>query len=378
MPEEESVTVPIVPAPAAKVPFTSSVPAPTVILNVEPLPADEGFKLTAPAVSIIPTAPVEFAPTVAALVEPVPLTAMPPVPADNVSVGVVSALVTEIEPAPAGLEVIESEDGADKAVPTVTVEPLIDTGTPVNASVPAPAKVTVFPTPLLMAIEPTPLLEMVPVLPAPGPVTVRLLPLPFMEITELPVALMADVPAKVKAGELIVITPPPCTVCVAAEASVIPVVAEYVRPPAALMLIVPVPPKPSVELLLTVSAFAAADEVVTVPLSIKFAPLALIEIVLLEATVTLPFTVVSAELVVVTAPPFKLSVVVPAPADFEKVNACPAVGVIVIAPPVVDSVAEEASGEIILRGLAPPPEVTKTDEAETVEPAPRLMVGLAS
>jgi hypothetical protein len=161
-------------------------------------------------------------------------------------------------------------------------------------------------------------------------------------------------------------------------ANVIPVVAAYFRPPAALRLRLPVPPSPNVDVLLTCNALTAADDTATVPLLTKLAPFTLNVTLLFAATVMLALIVVSAELVAVTGPPLRLSVVVPAPTDFEKMRVCPAVGAIVIAPPVVVNVADEPSGEMTLRGFAPPPEVSETDEADTVEPAPRLMVGLAS
>ena len=48
LPDELSVTVPMVPAPASKLPFTFSVPALTLSEKVEPLPADEAPRVTAP------------------------------------------------------------------------------------------------------------------------------------------------------------------------------------------------------------------------------------------------------------------------------------------------------------------------------------------
>ena len=244
-PEVEAVMVSTVPEtfapmtmpPVAVLAISPSVPVAVMVLAtlIAPAPAalSVRLKLTPVDAALIVTAelstmatlPVELALRLAALVEPVPLIAMPPLPADRVRVGVVSTFVAVIEPAPTGLAVIESDTGADNAVPTATVDPVIEAATPVKATVPAPENVTLFAAALLMAIDPAPLLEIVPVFPAPGPVMVRLLPLPLMLILEAAVALIADVPAKIKAAELIDIGPAPCTVRIAPLASVILVAA---------------------------------------------------------------------------------------------------------------------------------------------------------
>ena len=182
LPDEDKETVPIVPAPAARLPLMFNVPAPTVSPKVEPPPADEAFKVTAAAVSltkltlpvelalrvaafivlappneipavpavrfavaalsepaaVIPlpaavalrlkeepelafktiaaafvstifTTPVELAVSVAALIEPVPLIVIPPVPAESTRVGVVSVLVDETAPVAPGVAVSEIE-----------------------------------------------------------------------------------------------------------------------------------------------------------------------------------------------------------------------------------------------------------------------------
>lgn len=60
LPEDVRETVPIVPAPARRLPLTFNVPAPTPSENVDPLPAADALSATAAAVSLpILTLPVE-------------------------------------------------------------------------------------------------------------------------------------------------------------------------------------------------------------------------------------------------------------------------------------------------------------------------------
>jgi hypothetical protein len=67
LPEEVRDTVPIVPAPACKLPLTFNVPALTFNENVDPFPAEEALRLTAAAVSFpMLTLPVEWRPRVEA------------------------------------------------------------------------------------------------------------------------------------------------------------------------------------------------------------------------------------------------------------------------------------------------------------------------
>lgn len=71
-------------------------------------------------VSIMVTAPVEFAANVPAFVEPDPLIAIPPVPALNNSDAVFSVLDVETEPAPPGVAVNDIEVPAVNAPVKVT------------------------------------------------------------------------------------------------------------------------------------------------------------------------------------------------------------------------------------------------------------------
>jgi hypothetical protein len=79
--------------------------------------------------------------------------------------------------------------------------------------------------------------------------------------------------------------------------------------------------------------------------------------------------VVAALEVVVTGPPFRFKIVTPTPVDLVNVNACPVVGAILIAPPVVVRVAEEASGDLTSNGLVPPPELIVIVDAPVIEDA---------
>jgi hypothetical protein len=116
---------------------------------------------------------------------------------------------------------------------------------------------------------------------------------------------------------------------------------------------------------------------VIVPAFVSVPPLTFIVMLLFDATVTLAFTFVAALVVVVTAPPLRFSVVAPLPAVFANVNVCPAVGVIVIPPPVVVTVALPLSGAVIASGFAPPPESIATEDApDTVDPAPNVNAGV--
>jgi hypothetical protein len=120
--------------------------------------------------------------------------------------------------------------------------------------------------------------------------------------------------------------------------------------------------------------------VVRAPALVRVEPLTFKIILLSEVIVTLVFILVAAEVVVVTDPVpavLRFSVVAPPP-ESENVRVRPGVGAIVILPAVEDSVAEEALGKIMLRLLAPPPELTLMEVAETVEPDLKSMVGLAS
>ena len=74
---------------------------------------------------------------------------------------------------------------------------------------------------------------------------------------------------------------------------------------------------------------------------------------------------VAAEVVVVTGPQLRLRVVVLTPADLAKVNVWPAVGVMAMEPPVVEIVEVKPmpSGRVMVRSLAPPPELMVIAEA---------------
>ncbi len=142
---------------------------------------------------------------------------------------------------------------------------------------------------------------------------------------------------------------------------------------------VPVPATVSAPVLRSWMEPPALPEVM-VPLLVNIFPLIFMVMLLLEARVTLALTFVPTEVVVVTGPPLRLRVVVPAPADLAKVRDCPAVGVMAIEPPVVETVAEPGapSGAVIVRGLAPPPEsmvIAEAPEAEMEEPAPSVREG---
>ena len=91
LPDEVRETVPIVPAPAARLPATFKVPDPTVNPKLDPLPAEEAFNATAAAVSLTKlTLPVEFADNVEAFMVLAPANEMPAVPAVKLAVGALS------------------------------------------------------------------------------------------------------------------------------------------------------------------------------------------------------------------------------------------------------------------------------------------------
>jgi hypothetical protein len=88
-------------------------------VNKEP---EDAFNVMAPLlVSTMLTAPVELAVKVEAEVEAAALIAMPPVPELSESAGVVSVLVEEMDPAPAGVAVSEIELAAASAAVSVTL-----------------------------------------------------------------------------------------------------------------------------------------------------------------------------------------------------------------------------------------------------------------
>jgi len=109
-PDETSVTDPIVPTPAARLPCSFSVPLLTFSTKEKPLPADEAFSFTALAVSLaILTLPVELRVKVVAALE---LILIPPAPARAVKVGLESAAEALTAPAAEGaLSVSEDEAG---------------------------------------------------------------------------------------------------------------------------------------------------------------------------------------------------------------------------------------------------------------------------
>ena len=105
-----AIVMPLVPAVRS---IVAALSAPAVVI---PLPAWLAFNtkdvpelafrvIPAALVSTMLTAPVEFAVSVPAFVEPVPLIAMPPVPAVIESDALLSVLVVETVPAPPGVAV---------------------------------------------------------------------------------------------------------------------------------------------------------------------------------------------------------------------------------------------------------------------------------
>lgn len=89
-----------------------------------------------------------------------------------------------------------------------------------------------------------------------------------------------------------------------------------------------------------------------VQLFVKVSLLTLMVMLLLDTNNTLAETVVDpAVLVVVTAPPFMLMVVVPLPADFPNVSDWPLAADTLIVPPLLDIVVEKLSGPNIVRGV---------------------------
>src|SRR5688572_6117224 len=89
------------------------------------------------------------------------------------------------------------------------------------------------------------------------------------------------------------------------------------------------------------------------PALVSVLPLTFIVMLLLDAKVTLALTLVAPLLVVVTAPPLRLSVVAVAP-EAANVRLPEPVGAITIVPPVVDSVPANPLGMVITKlTLAP-------------------------
>lgn len=137
---------------------------------------------------------------------------------------------------------------------------------------------------------------------------------------------------------------------------------------------VPVPANVSAPVLCISMVPALSDES-TSPLLVRTPPFTFMVMFLLDETVTAESMAVLMA-VVVTAPPLRFNVVAPAPADFENVSDCPAVGAIEIAPPVVVMLAVELSGEVIVSELAPPPESIETEDAPEIDdPAPKIIDG---
>ncbi len=83
--------VPMLPAPACKLPFTSRVPALTVRVNVLPVPAEDPLRVTAAAVSLARlTLPVELTVRLPALIVLAPVNDMPALPAVKFNVAALS------------------------------------------------------------------------------------------------------------------------------------------------------------------------------------------------------------------------------------------------------------------------------------------------
>lgn len=118
---------------------------------------------------------------------------------------------------------------------------------------------------------------------------------------------------------------------------------------------------------------------VIVPLFARVEPFTFIVMVLLEETVTPAATVDVLVVVVVTAPPLKFRVAVPAPVC-PKVRVLPAVGVILMVPPVVETVALVVPVvALINRSVAPPPElidIAEAPEPVKVPPLPKVSNGV--
>lgn len=144
LPEDDSVTAPMLPVAAARLPATFRVPAPTASAKVSALPAEEAFKVSAAAVSLlILTFPVELAARVVALIE---LREIPPLPAATVRVGVVTAADAVTEPDPLGLalNVMEFDAPVEVIAPSTVIFELV-------ADAP-PAVTLMFPAPVIMPV----------------------------------------------------------------------------------------------------------------------------------------------------------------------------------------------------------------------------------
>src|SRR5215471_14413748 len=100
-----------------------------------------------------------------------------------------------------------------------------------------------------------------------------------------------------------------------------------------------------------------------------------------EATMTDGLTLAPTGVVVLTKPEpvvLRLIVVALAP-ESAKVSCCPAVGKIVILPPVVEMVACEPDGPEMVRPFAPPPELSvmrDAPDADIADKAPRVSCGV--
>ena len=85
----------------------------------------------------------------------------------------------------------------------------IETGTPLNAIVPVPAKVSVLAAPGFMAMDPAPVELIVPAKPAPGPVIASAPPAPLTLTVAAPVVVIVELPPdwNTRDGVLIVTVP---------------------------------------------------------------------------------------------------------------------------------------------------------------------------
>ncbi len=134
------LTVAIVPEPAWRFWATVKSPLDTFSVNVLPLPADEALSVTAGAVSVMVTEPVELADSVPAEVV---VTLMPPVPDKSVS-RFVERFGAVIEPVPPGPAVIDIDVGAVKVAVATKLPPDTMMIAPVPFVVRAPVLIAPF------------------------------------------------------------------------------------------------------------------------------------------------------------------------------------------------------------------------------------------